>query len=204
LNINYIAVFLGGVMVNKLWFFMIIFGIASFIIKGDNSLIKVITESSQRSVELLISLVGIMAFWSGVMRICEKSGIVDIFSRFLSLPLRFIFPGLYERSKPAFFNIIMNITSNMLGLSNAATPFGLKAMEELQRINPKKDTASDYMVTFLIINSASLQIIPTTLISLRASLGSKEPYDIITPIIITSSVSIIIALLLDKLFQRFK
>ncbi|SEF38538.1 spore maturation protein A [Caloramator fervidus] len=191
-------------MVNKLWFFMIIFGIASFIIKGDNSLIKVITESSQRSVELLISLVGIMAFWSGVMRICEKSGIVDIFSRFLSLPLRFIFPGLYERSKPAFFNIIMNITSNMLGLSNAATPFGLKAMEELQRINPKKDTASDYMVTFLIINSASLQIIPTTLISLRASLGSKEPYDIITPIIITSSVSIIIALLLDKLFQRFK
>jgi len=204
LNINYIAVFLGGVMVNKLWFFMIIFGIASFIIKGDNSLIKVITESSQRSVELLISLVGIMAFWSGVMRICEKSGIVDIFSKFLSLPLRFIFPGLYERSKPAFFNIIMNITSNMLGLSNAATPFGLKAMEELQRINPKKDTASDYMVTFLIINSASLQIIPTTLISLRASLGSKEPYDIITPIIITSSVSIIIALLLDKLFQRFK
>jgi len=191
-------------MVNKLWFFMIIFGIASFIIKGDNSLIKVITESSQRSVELLISLVGIMAFWSGVMRICEKSGIVDIFSKFLSLPLRFIFPGLYERSKPAFFNIIMNITSNMLGLSNAATPFGLKAMEELQRINPKKDTASDYMVTFLIINSASLQIIPTTLISLRASLGSKEPYDIITPIIITSSVSIIIALLLDKLFQRFK
>lgn len=189
-------------MVNRFWIFMIVVGIFSFIIKGDNSLIKVITESSQRSVELLIALVGIMAFWSGVMRVCEKSGLVDVFAKFLSLPLRFIFPGLYEKSKSAFFNIIMNITSNMLGLSNAATPFGLRAMEELQKINPKKDTASDYMVTFLIINSASLQIIPTTLISLRASLGSRDPSDIITPIIVTSLISLIIALFLDKLFQR--
>ncbi|WDU82695.1 hypothetical protein [Caloramator sp. Dgby_cultured_2] len=90
----------------------------------------------------------------------------------------------------------------MLGLSNAATPFGLKAMEELQKINPKKDTASDYMVTFLIINSASLQIIPTTLISLRASLGSNNPTSIITPIILTSLISLIIALILDRFFRR--
>ncbi|MDO6355001.1 nucleoside recognition domain-containing protein [Caloramator sp. CAR-1] len=189
-------------MVNRFWFFMIVLGIASFIIRGDNTLIKVITESSQRSVELLLALLGIMAFWSGIMRIAEKSGLVEILSKVLSLPLRFIFPGLYQRSKSAFFNIIMNITSNMLGLSNAATPFGLKAMEELQKINPKKDTASDYMVTFLIINSASLQIIPTTLISLRASLGSNNPTSIITPIILTSLISLIIALILDRFFRR--
>jgi len=189
-------------MVNRFWFFMIVLGIASFIIRGDNTLIKVITESSQRSVELLLALLGIMAFWSGIMRIAEKSGLVEILSKILSLPLRFIFPGLYQRSKSAFFNIIMNITSNMLGLSNAATPFGLKAMEELQKINPKKDTASDYMVTFLIINSASLQIIPTTLISLRASLGSNNPTSIITPIILTSLISLIIALILDRFFRR--
>lgn len=189
-------------MVNRFWFFMIVLGIASFIIRGDNTLIKVITESSQRSVELLLALLGIMAFWSGIMRIAEKSGLVDVLSKFLSHPLRFIFPGLYQRSKSAFFNIIMNITSNMLGLSNAATPFGLKAMEELQKINPKKDTASDYMVTFLIINSASLQIIPTTLISLRASLGSNNPTSIITPIILTSLISLIIALILDRFFRR--
>ncbi|MCX7904477.1 MAG: spore maturation protein [Caloramator sp.] len=188
-------------MVNRFWFFMILLGIVSFIIRGDNTLIKVITESSQRSVELLLALLGIMAFWSGIMRIAEKSGLVDVFAKVLSLPLRFIFPGLYEKSKSAFFNIIMNITSNMLGLSNAATPFGLKAMEELQRINPKKDTASDYMVTFLIINSASLQIIPTTLISLRASLGSNNPAGIITPIILTSFISLIIALFLDRIFK---
>lgn len=181
---------------------MIVLGIASFIIRGDNTLIKAITESSQRSVELLLALLGIMAFWSGIMRIAEKSGLVDVLSKFLSPPLRFIFPGLYQRSKSAFFNIIMNITSNMLGLSNAATPFGLKAMEELQKINPKKDTASDYMVTFLIINSASLQIIPTTLISLRASLGSNNPTSIITPIILTSLISLIIALILDRFFRR--
>ncbi|CCC57954.1 nucleoside recognition domain-containing protein [Caloramator australicus] len=189
-------------MVNRFWFFMIVLGIASFIIRGDNTLIKAITESSQRSVELLLALLGIMAFWSGIMRIAEKSGLVDVLSKFLSPPLRFIFPGLYQRSKSAFFNIIMNITSNMLGLSNAATPFGLKAMEELQKINPKKDTASDYMVTFLIINSASLQIIPTTLISLRASLGSNNPTSIITPIILTSLISLIIALILDRFFRR--
>jgi spore maturation protein A len=189
-------------MVNRFWFFMIVLGIVSFIIRGDNTLIKVITESSQRSVELLLALLGIMAFWSGIMRIAEKSGLVEILSNVLSPPLRFIFPGLYQRSKSAFFNIIMNITSNMLGLSNAATPFGLKAMEELQKINPKKDTASDYMVTFLIINSASLQIIPTTLISLRASLGSNNPTSIITPIILTSLISLIIALILDRFFRR--
>ncbi|MCX7904895.1 MAG: spore maturation protein [Caloramator sp.] len=188
-------------MVNKFWFFMILLGIVSFIIRGDNTLIRVITESSQRSVELLLALLGVMAFWSGVMRIAEKSGLVDVLAKVLSLPLRFIFPGLYEKSKSAFFNIIMNITSNMLGLSNAATPFGLKAMEELQKINPKKDTASDYMVTFLIINSASLQIIPTTLISLRASLGSNNPAGIITPIILTSLISLIIALFLDRIFK---
>ncbi|KRQ86328.1 Spore maturation protein A [Caloramator mitchellensis] len=189
-------------MVNRIWFFMIFLGIISFVIKGNGQeLMSAITESAQRSTELLIALLGIMAFWSGVMRICEKSGIIDVIGRILSLPLRFIFPGLYQRSRTAFFNIMMNITSNMFGLSNAATPFGLKAMEELQKINPNKDTASSYMITFLIINSASIQFIPSTVISIRAAMGSKNPSDIVAPTIITSIIALIIGLVLDKIID---
>jgi spore maturation protein A len=185
---------------------MIIAGIVVFIIKGNaGGVVQVITSSAQGSIELLIALAGIMAVWSGIMKICEKSGIVDFISRILSLPMRIFFPGLEKRNKKALGNIIMNISTNAMGLSNAATPFGIKAMEELQKINENKGRASDYMVTFLIINASCIQLLPTTVISIRAGLGSSNPTDIILPTIITTLIALFSGLLssifLKKLYK---
>lgn len=164
---------------------------------------KIIADSAESSVKLCIGLLGIMGIWSGVMKLCDKSGLVEIFYKLLSFPMKLLFPKLEVKNKKALYNIVMNISSNMLGLSNAATPFGIKAMEELQTINPKKDTASDYMITFIIINSTCIQLIPATVISIRGSLGSQNPSSIILPTLVTSTVTLIIALILERIFRRW-
>lgn len=191
-------------VINIIWFVMIILGIISFLIKGEaGMLVETIGNSAERSVKLLVTLGGMMAVWSGVMSICRASSLVDILSKILALPMRFLFKGLYNKSKDAQGSIIMNIASNMLGLSNAATPFGIKAMEGLQKINPSKERASDYMVTFLIVNSACIQFLPTTVISIRASLGSSSPSDIIIPTILATSISLVIGLFASKVLGKF-
>lgn len=191
-------------MVNIIWFVMIILGIVTFIIKGEASiLVETISSSAEKSIKLLITLGGMMAVWSGIMKICHAASLVDLLSKALALPMRFLFKGLYQKSPKAQGNIIMNIASNMMGLSNAATPFGIKAMEDLQKINPEKDRASDYMVTFLIINSACIQFLPTTVISIRASLGSSNPSDIILPTILATGLSLVIGLIASSMIKRF-
>lgn len=191
-------------MINVIWFVMIILGIISFIVKGESAmLVETIGSSAERSIKLLITLGGMMAVWSGIMNLCKASSLVDILSKILAFPMRFLFKGLHKKSSEAQGNIIMNIASNMLGLSNAATPFGIKAMESLQKINPTKDRASDYMVTFLIVNSACIQLLPTTVISIRASLGSSTPSDIILPTIIATGVSLVIGIVMAKILGRF-
>lgn len=191
-------------MINIIWFVMIVLGILSFIIKGEASLlVETIGTSAERSVKLLVTLGGMMAVWSGIMKICQASSLVDILSRILAVPMRFLFKGLYKKSREAQGNIIMNIASNMMGLSNAATPFGIKAMEDLQKINPNKEKASDYMVTFLIVNSACIQFLPTTVISIRGSLGSTNPSDIIIPTILATGFSLIVGLAVSSILKRF-
>ena len=190
-------------MVNFIWFFMIAAGILMLIIKGDpKGLIDIMTVSAENSVKLLIELAGIIALWSGIMKICEKAGIIDFLGRVLSPFIRALFPGLNKKSKSAEGSIIMNIAANMLGLSNAATPFGINAMEELQKINPEKNTASQYMITFIIINGACIQFIPTTVISMRASLLSKNPTDIIIPTILTTITALLAGLISNKLLKK--
>lgn len=191
-------------MINYIWFVMILAGICAFIIGGDTQgLIKTMTESAAHSIELLIALAGIMAVWSGIMKLCEKSGIVSFIAKLLSKPMGIIFPGLKNKSKAAMGNIIMNISTNMMGLSNAATPFGIKAMEELSIINPYKDRASDYMVTFLIVNAACIQFLPTTVISIRAGLGSKNPAEIILPTILATFIALVSGLISSIFLKRF-
>ncbi len=191
-------------MINVIWFVMIVLGILSFIIKGEAGLlVETIGTSAERSVKLLVTLGGMMAVWSGIMKICQASSLVDILSRILAVPMRFLFKGLYEKSREAQGNIIMNIASNMMGLSNAATPFGIKAMENLQKINLNKEKASDYMVTFLIVNSACIQFLPTTVISIRGSLGSSNPSDIIIPTILATGFSLIVGLTVSSILKRF-
>lgn len=190
-------------MVNFIWLFMIGAGILMLIIKGDSKgLIDIMTISAENSVKLVIELAGIMALWSGIMKICEKAGIIDFLGRVLSPFIRVLFPGLNKKSKSAEGSIIMNIAANMLGLSNAATPFGINAMEELQKINPDKYTASQYMITFIIINGACIQFIPSTVISMRASLLSKNPAGIIIPTILTTFTALSAGLISNKLLKK--
>lgn len=190
-------------MINWIWFFMIIVGIAAFIAGGDvEGLVSTMTDSAEHSIQLLIGLAGIMAVWSGIMKLCEKAGIVNFIAKILSLPMRLLFPSLEKKSRGAMGSIIMNISTNMMGLSNAATPFGIKAMEELQRINPTKDRASDYMVTFLIINSACIQLLPTTVISIRAGLKSQNPAEIILPTILATSAALVTGLVASMFLKR--
>lgn len=191
-------------MINIIWFGMIAISIVFFLIKGDvQGMMQTMSDSAQHSLELLIALAGIMAIWSGIMKLCEKSGIVDFVAKILSPPMRLLFPGLEKRNKKAMGNMIMNISTNMMGLSNAATPFGIKAMEELQSINTQKDRASDYMVTFLIINATCIQLFPTTVISLRAGLKSANPTDIILPTIIATVIALISGLLSSAILKKF-
>jgi spore maturation protein A len=193
-------------MINVIWYIMLILSLLIFLLKGDiKGITSTMTFSAEHSIELLIGLAGIMAVWSGMMKICEKSGMVDIMAKILSPTMKMIFPGLKRKNPKALGNIIMNISTNMMGLSNAATPFGIKAMEELQLINPEKDRASDYMVTFLIVNAACIQILPTTVISIMAGLKSQGPTDIIVPGIITTLIALVTGLIsgfaLKKLYK---
>lgn len=190
-------------MINWIWLFMILLGIVTFLIKGDaTGMVSAMTDSAGRSVQLLIGLAGIMSVWSGLMKICEHSGVMEFLAKLLRLPMRLFFPDLSQRSPKAQGSIIMNIASNMLGLSNAATPMGIKAMEELQKINPDKDSASDYMVTFLIVNAACIQLLPATVISIRAGFNSKNPGDIILPTIAVTSVALVCGLVSAEIFKR--
>jgi spore maturation protein A len=194
----------GGKMINLLWVLMIISGIVFFILNGRaDELLSVMGSSAENSIELLIGLAGIMAVWSGVMKICEKSGLVQSISKILSIPMRVLFPGLEKKSNKALGSIIMNISTNLMGLSNAATPFGIKAMEELQLINENKERASDYMVNFLIINAACIQLLPTTVISIMASLKSTNPAGIIIPTIITTIIALTAGLISSRILKKF-
>ncbi|TDT50561.1 nucleoside recognition domain-containing protein [Fonticella tunisiensis] len=191
-------------MINWIWFLMIIAGIISFLLKGDGKgLMETMTESAQKSIELLIGLGGIMAVWSGIMKLCEGAGIVDFIAKVLSFPMKLLFPGLERKNKKASGAIIMNIASNMMGLSNAATPFGIKAMEELQRINPDRERASDYMVTFLIVNAACIQLLPTTVLSIMSGLKSSNPTEIILPGVITTIIALVSGIISSIFLKRF-
>lgn len=189
-------------MINYIWFVILSAGIITFIIKGNTGeVVKAMTDSAQSSIELLLALGGIMALWSGIMKLCEKSGIIDLVAKILSPIMRYIFPELESKNKKAMGSIIMNIATNMMGLSNAATPFGIKAMQEMQKINPYKERASNYMITFIIINGTCLQLLPTTVISIRAGFNAKDPSDIILPTILTTLTALLSGLILNFLYR---
>lgn len=190
-------------MINYIWFILIFFGILVGIITGNGENIsKVIIESADSTVALIIGLVGIMCFWCGVMKIAEKSGLTDKLSKLLKPILKLIFKEASKDEK-ALGAIVMNITANMMGLGNAATPFGIKAMEEMDRLNKTKGTASNDMALFLVLNAACIQLIPSTVISLRAANGSGNPGSIIIPAIISTSIAAVIGVACCKLLQRY-
>jgi spore maturation protein A len=162
-----------------------------------------ILDSAKIAVELAIGLIGIMALWLGLMSIAERSGLVSALARPLKPVLTRLFPDV-PPDHPAMGAMIMNIAANMLGLGNAATPLGLKAMGELNRLNTKADTATDAMCTFLVINTSSVQLIPAAVIAIRAASGSTNPTEIIGPVILATTVNTLVGILAVKWMARWR
>lgn len=189
-------------MLNILWPIFIIISIIYAIFSGNlESLNKSIFESTQSAVNLSISLIGMTCLWSGIMEIATNTKIMDFLSNLLKPLIKFLFPNLDSESK-AGKDIIMNIIANILGLGNAATPLGLKAMEELQKENKQKNTLSNHMIMLIILNTASLQLIPTTVLSIRNSLGSNNPTEIIFPVWIATICAAIAGIGVTKILIK--
>lgn len=190
-------------MINYIWFFMIALGIIVGMVTGKGADIsKGIVDSSASSVEIVVGLVGMMCFWCGVMKVAEKSGLTEKLAKVMKPFLRIIFKEASKDEK-ALGAIVMNITANMFGLSNAATPFGIKAMEEMQRLNRDKSRASNDMALFLVLNAACIQLVPSTIISIRASLNSQNPAIIIIPAMIATGTAALVGIICCKILQRY-
>ena len=192
----------GNDTLKKLWFGLIISGIVfSFINKRPETVTEVLLFDLQKSTDLILSLLPIMAFWTGMMRIVEKSGILNKLSQHLKPLIRCFFKDVQSDAK-AVNAIVMTIAANMLGLGNSATAFGIKAMEEMQKSNKNKKIANNSMCMFIIINVSSIQLIPLSIIKLRADSGAVSPADILIPTIIATTFSTIIAIILGKYYER--
>ena len=160
-------------------------------------------DAAELGVKIAIGLIGVMAMWLGIMRVAEEAGMIKKLGHLVRPITKRLFPTI-PADHPAIGAMIMNIAANMLGLSNAATPLGLKAMDELQKLNPEKDTASNDMITFLVINTSAITLIPASAIAIRASLGSASPQAIIVPAIMAATVATIVGLTTVKTIQYFQ
>ena len=183
-------------VLNYIWisFFLVAFVVAAakLIFLGDATVFPAMMDStfdmSKKAFEISIGLTGILALWLGVMKIGERGGVVNALARALSPVFTRLFPDI-PKGHPVTGSIFMNIAANMLGLDNAATPLGLKAMEQLQTLNPKKDTASNPMIMFLVLNTSGLTLIPVSIMAYRAQLGAAQPTDIFIPILLATFFS---------------
>ena len=196
-------------VLNYIWiaFFVIAFVIAviKLLCFGDTEVFPAIMnstfETSKTAFEISLGLTGVLSLWLGVMKIGERGGVVNAMARLLSPVFTKLFPEI-PRNHPVFGNIFMNISANMLGLDNAATPLGLKAMEGLQELNAKKDTASNSMIMFLVLNTSGLTLIPVSIMVYRAQMGAAQPTDIFIPILIATFFSTLAGVVVTSLYQR--
>ena len=186
-------------MINYIRGVFIILGITYSIINKDPNLTNNLLTSGKNSIDMILTILPLMCLWLGITKIAQASSLLTLVSKKLSKVVRIIFPEI-PKDHPAIGYISSNIVMNMLGLGNAATPFGIKAMEKLKELNKNKDVASRSMITFLVINTSSVTIIPTTVISLRLLHGSIDASEIIPVTILTTFISTFIALILDRIF----
>ena len=167
-----------------------------------NDVVNAMLSACNTAVKISFSLIGIMAFWLGIMRIAEKSGLVQILSKLLNPIAKILFKEI-KKDSPVIGDITMSVAANALGLTNAATPIGLKVMEELQAENPKKETATDSMCMFLGMNTAGFQIIPATVIAVLVGVGAKNPSEIILPTLVVTTLSFLVAIVTALILRRF-
>lgn len=195
-------------VLNYIWiaFFLIafVFGVVSLLL-GDLTIFQKIVDatfdSSKTAFETSLGLTGILALWLGIMKIGERAGIVNVLARLLSPLFSKLFPDL-PKNHPVMGSIFMNIAANMLGLDNAATPTGLKAMTQMQELNTRKDTATNPMIMFLVLNTSGLTIIPTTILAFRSSYGAAQPTDVFIPILLATTVATLAGIIITALWQR--
>lgn len=196
-------------LLNYIWiaFFLTAFIVAvvRLIFLGDTEVFPAIInstfDSSKTAFEISLGLTGVLSLWMGIMRIGEQGGVIGIFSRLLSPLFTKLFPEI-PKGHPVTGSIFMNLAANMLGLDNAATPLGLKAMEGLQELNPKKDTASNPMIMFLVLNTSGLTLIPISIMVYRAQLGAAQPTDVFVPILLATFFSTLAGIIAVSLYQR--
>jgi len=189
-------------MVNTIWALFIIIGVIFGILTGNiEGINNQILECTKVSMDMILRIFPVLALWLGIMNIAKTSGLLNILSNLFKPILSFLFPEIPKNHESLGY-ISSNVVVNMLGLGSAATPFGLKAMKSLQELNPKKDTATKSMITFLILNTSGLTLVPTTVISLRLMHGSTNPTEIVFATILATIISTIVALFIDKLFRK--
>lgn len=195
-------------VLNYIWiaFFVIAFLFAIIgLLTGDTTVFQKIVDStfdsSKTAFEISLGLTGVLALWLGIMKIGEKAGAVNALARMLSPVFTKLFPEI-PKNHPAMGSMFMNIASNMLGLDNAATPTGLKAMAQLQELNSKKDTATNPMIMFLVLNTSGLTIIPTTILAFRAAYGAAMPTDVFIPILLSTTIATLAGIVLTLLWQK--
>lgn len=190
-------------MLNYVWCGLLVLGFAAGIMNGRvEAVAKAAVDSAAGAVNICIGLLGVMCLWTGLMAIAEKSGLVQKLAGLARPALRFLFPGI-PKGHPAMGAVVMNLAANFLGLGNAATPLGLKAMNELQKLNADKDTATDSMSMFLVLNTAAIQLIPATIIALRSAAGSSNPTEIIAPIWAASLAATFAGIVAVRLLSAF-
>lgn len=196
-------------VLNYIWiaFFVVAFVIATvkLIFMGDFDVFPAMMDStfssSKTAFEISLGLTGVLSLWLGIMKIGEKGGVVNVLAKILSPVFVRLFPDI-PKGHPATGSIFMNIAANMLGLDNAATPLGLKAMEQLQQLNSKKDTATNPMIMFLVLNTSGLTIIPVSIMVYRAQMGAAQPTDIFVPILLATFFSTLAGIIITSLYQR--
>lgn len=187
---------------NYIFVFLILISIITAIYTGKiEEVTNELLNATQRAVQVSIGLIGIMAFWLGIAKIAQKSGLINLISKLISPILKLIFNELPKNS-PAFSNIALNITANALGLSNAATPFGIKAMKDIKKEENKNDIATNSMCIFLAMNTAGFQIVPATVLAILIAAGAKNPTDIIIPTFIVTLSSFIFAIIVAKILAK--
>lgn len=195
-------IYMEDCMLNKIWPCFIMVSFVFAIITGriqdfNNS----IFESATQTVDLTIKLFGTMCLWNGLMKIVQETSLIIRLSNLIRPLMRFLFPKMNEKDNE-YKEITLNIIANLLGIGNAATPLGLKAMKTMQEKNTKKDTVTDSMAMFIVLNTASLQIIPTTVIAVRASMGSENPAQIILPVWIVTIITDITGIVASKILMK--
>ena len=187
---------------NYIWYFLIVISIVFGAINGTiGDVAKAIFTGTELAVKIVLTLIGIMTFWLGIMKIAEKSGIVEWLSKLLNPIAQKIFPEI-PKDSPIIGDVAMNFSANALGLANAATPIGIKAIEGMQQLNKDKESASDPMCTLLAMNTAGFQLIPATVIAILAANGCEKPTEIIVPTLIVTSTAFVSAILIAKFFKK--